>query len=128
VIIGALSEAGVSAQTIDGLTGVWTMGDPPPTISSTPARKIASIGLHVSRGVTTHGLAINVNNDLQPFEWIVPCGIEGVTMSSVARELRREHPPEAFAEILASQYAFASEREQRWASRDAVSRGPRVPG
>ena len=42
------------------------------------ARKIGSIGIHVSRGVTTHGLAINVNNDLQPFEWIVPCGIEDV--------------------------------------------------
>ena len=40
--------------------------------------KIGSIGVHVSRGVTTHGLAVNVNNDLQPFEWIVPCGIEGV--------------------------------------------------
>ena len=41
------------------------------------ARKIGSIGVHVSRGVTTHGLAVNVNNDLQPFEWVVPCGIEG---------------------------------------------------
>ncbi|MGN6202678.1 MAG: lipoyl(octanoyl) transferase LipB [Solirubrobacterales bacterium] len=83
VIIGALAEAGVPAQTINGLTGVWTEGDPPPTLSSTPARKIASIGLHVSRGITTHGLAVNVSNDLQPFEWIVPCGIGGVSMTSV---------------------------------------------
>ena len=45
--------------------------------SADAARKIGSIGVHVSRGVTTHGLAVNVNNDLQPFEWIVPCGIEG---------------------------------------------------
>jgi lipoyl(octanoyl) transferase len=86
VIIGALGEAGVPAQTIDGLTGVWTKGDPPPTLSATPARKIASIGLHVSRGVTTHGLAINVSNDLKPFEWIVPCGIEGVAMTSIVKE------------------------------------------
>ena len=68
-----------TAGPIEGLTGVWTR----------EPRKIASIGVHVSRGVTTHGFAINVNNDLQPFEWIVPCGIENCRMTSVARELRR---------------------------------------
>ena len=47
-------------------------------------RKIASIGVHVSRGVTTHGFAVNVDNDLQPFEWIVPCGLDGVQMTSIA--------------------------------------------
>jgi len=104
VIIAALGEADVPAQTIDGLTGVWTIGDPPPTISSTPARKIASIGLHVSRGITTHGLAINVSNDLQPFEWIVPCGIEGVAMTSVAREHGLDHEPERLAEALVANY------------------------
>ena len=55
----------------------------------------------MNRGITTHGLAINVNNDLQPFEWIVPCGIEGVRMTSVTRELGCQlvslgrHPVEA---------------------------------
>ena len=49
-------------------------------------RKIASIGVHVSRGVTTHGFAINVDNDLQPFEWVVPCGLAGVRMTSVCAE------------------------------------------
>ena len=48
------------------------------------ARKIGSIGVHVSRGVTTHGLAVNVNNDLQPFEWIVPCGIEDCRVTSLS--------------------------------------------
>jgi len=105
VIIGALGEAGVPAQTIDGLTGVWTLGDPPPTISANRARKIASIGLHVSRGITTHGLAINVDNDLQPFEWIVPCGIEGVAMTSIARERKGDADPGSFARVLASAYA-----------------------
>lgn len=104
VIIEALGEVGVPAQTIDGLTGVWTMGDAPPTLSSTPARKIASIGLHVSRGITTHGLAVNVDNDLQPFEWIVPCGIEGVMMTSVTREVGTGPGVETFAELLTSQY------------------------
>jgi lipoate-protein ligase B len=46
-------------------------------------RKIGSIGLHVSRGVTMHGFAVNVDGDLQPFEWIVPCGIDGVRMTSL---------------------------------------------
>src|SRR5436305_12692910 len=111
VIIGALGEADVPAQTIDGLTGVWTEGDPPPTLSQTPARKIASIGLHVSRGITTHGLAINVDNDLQPFEWIVPCGIEGVEMTSLAREVESEQNPDAFSKTLVDRYMVAFNRD-----------------
>jgi lipoyl(octanoyl) transferase len=78
-IVAALADAGVDgrARPDDGpdFTGVWT-GD----------RKIASIGVHVSRGVTTHGFAINVDNDLEPFEWVVPCGLDGVRMTSVATE------------------------------------------
>ena len=58
------------------------------------ARKIGSIGVHVNRGVTTHGFAINVNNDLQPFEWIVPCGIEACRMTSLTRELGAEQDME----------------------------------
>ena len=81
VTIESLAEHGVEAEMIEGLTGVWVGGRPP------EGRKIGSIGVHVSRGVTTHGLAINVNNDLQPFEWIVPCGIEGCRMTSLSREL-----------------------------------------
>ena len=72
LMIESLAAYGVEAEVIDGLTGVWVGGRPP------EGRKIGSIGVHVNRGVTTHGFAINVNNDLQPFEWIVPCGIEGV--------------------------------------------------
>jgi lipoyl(octanoyl) transferase len=111
VVIGTLGEAGVPARTIDGLTGVWTEGDPPPNLSITPARKIASIGLHVSRGVTTHGLAVNVDNDLQPFAWIVPCGIEGVAMTSVASELGQAQSPNAFCEILVERYRVTFGRD-----------------
>lgn len=110
-MIEALGEAGVPAQTIEGLTGVWTEGEPPPTLATKPARKIGSIGLHVSRGVTTHGLAINVNNDLQPFEWVVPCGIEGVAMTSLARELKAEQDLDAFADTLAAAYGRVLGRE-----------------
>jgi lipoyl(octanoyl) transferase len=85
LMIESLASYGVEAEVIDGLTGVWVGGRPP------EGRKIGSIGVHVSRGVTTHGFAINVNNDLQPFEWIVPCGIEGVRMTSLCRELGAQH-------------------------------------
>jgi lipoate-protein ligase B len=59
-------------------TGVWVED-----------RKIASIGVHLSHGVTTHGFAVNVENDLQPFSWIVPCGLDGVQMTSLIRETGR---------------------------------------
>lgn len=123
VIIGALGEAGVPAQTIDGLTGVWTMGDPPPTLSTTPARKIASIGLHVSRGITTHGLAINVNNDLQPFEWIVPCGIEGVSISSLTNEIKQMQRLTEFCDVFLSSYVTTFDTRS-WHS---PQRGPAQP-
>jgi lipoyl(octanoyl) transferase len=100
-MIGALGEWEVSAQVIEGLTGVWTDGDPPP---GGEARKIGSIGIHINRGITTHGLAINVNNDLQPFEWIVPCGIEAVRITSLARELGAEQDLDAFASTLARRF------------------------
>jgi lipoyl(octanoyl) transferase len=100
VAISSLAESGVAAETIDGLTGVWA-GE----------RKIGSIGIHVSRGVTTHGLAVNVNNDLQPFEWIVPCGIDGCRVTSLARELGAEQDLEAFAGALAARFGEVYERE-----------------
>jgi len=87
VIVGALGSWGVEAEVVDGLTGVWT----------SERRKVGSIGVHVSRSVTTHGFAINVNNDLQPFEWIVPCGIESCRMTSLSRELGAEQDLARFA-------------------------------
>lgn len=107
-MIGALGEHGVPAQTIAGLTGVWTEGEAPPAGA---ARKIGSIGVHVSRGVTTHGLAVNVSNDLQPFDWIVPCGIEGVAMTSISRELGSEQSVDAYATTLVARLAEVFGRE-----------------
>ncbi len=111
VAIGALAEHGVEALTIEGLTGVWTEGEAPgPEAGIGAARKIGSIGVHVSRGVTTHGLAINVNNDLQPFEWIVPCGIDDCRVTSLGRELGAEQDLGAFADTVAGRYVEAFER------------------
>jgi lipoyl(octanoyl) transferase len=82
VLVAALAEEGLTARARpeDGpdYTGVWVAD-----------RKIASIGVHVARGVTTHGFAVNVENDLQPFGWIVPCGLDGVQMTSLIKETGR---------------------------------------
>lgn len=111
VAIGALAEHGVAARTIESLTGVWTEGEPPgPEAGPDAARKIGSIGVHVSRGVTTHGLAINVNNDLQPFEWVVPCGIDNCHVTSLGRELGGEQDLDAFADTVVARYAEVFER------------------
>jgi lipoyl(octanoyl) transferase len=105
VMIDSLAAIGVDAEVIDGLTGVWVGGGPP------EGRKIGSIGVHVSRGVTTHGLAVNVNNDLQPFEWVVPCGIEGVRMTSVCRELGAEQDLEALMDTVSERFGEIYGRE-----------------
>lgn len=78
-IIAALGGAGVQArsrhQEGSDYTGVWVQD-----------RKIASIGVHVSRTITTHGFAVNVNNDLDPFSWVLACGLPDVKMTSLAQE------------------------------------------
>jgi lipoyl(octanoyl) transferase len=112
VAIGALAEHRVEAGTIEGLTGVWTKGEPPGSVAgAAEARKIGSIGVHVSRGVTTHGLAVNVNNDLQPFEWVVACGIEGARPTSLGRELGAEQDLDAFAATVAERFGAVYGRE-----------------
>jgi lipoyl(octanoyl) transferase len=63
-------------------TGVWV-----------GVNKVAAIGIKVSRWVSLHGIALNCNNDLTPFEWIVPCGIEGYGVTSLSKELGRDVPP-----------------------------------
>jgi len=136
VMVEAMGEHGVGAGTIAGLTGVWTAGGEAPSEAAGDAvasdiaegriRKIGSIGIHVSRGVTTHGLAINVNNDLQPFEWIVPCGIDGCRMTSLSRELGGEQEMGAFAATLVARFATVYEREPR--QLDAAALAARVQG
>ena len=80
-LIRTLAACGLVGQRIDGLTGVWL--HPPP-------RKIASIGVHISRWVTTHGYALNVDLDPAPFtQWITACGLEDAAFTTIARELGR---------------------------------------
>jgi lipoyl(octanoyl) transferase len=101
-VIAALADEGVEAQVREGLTGIW-VGE----------RKIGSIGVHVSRGVTMHGFAVNVDCDLQPFEWIVPCGIDGVRMTSLLAETGRTGSMRCFRKRMAWRFAEAFGLRQR---------------
>jgi lipoyl(octanoyl) transferase len=123
MIIDSLRRHGVEATLIDGLTGVWTP----------ERRKIASIGVHVNRGVTTHGFAINVNNDLQPFGWIVPCGIDHCQISSLAREQGHQVDMEELMDTVCDVFGTVYEREAIETDLDEVLRragelaGPAAP-
>jgi lipoyl(octanoyl) transferase len=80
-LVKTLAAFSLPGERIEGLTGVWL---------TRPPRKIASIGVHVSRWVTTHGYALNVDLDPAPFtEWITACGLEDAAFTTIARELGR---------------------------------------
>jgi lipoyl(octanoyl) transferase len=80
-LIVTLAKVGVAGERIDGLTGVWL---------TRPPRKIASIGIHVAKWVTTHGYALNVDLDPAPFtQWITACGLEDAMFTTIAKELGR---------------------------------------
>ena len=80
-LIRTIGAVGVEATRIEGLTGIWL---------ERPPRKIASIGIHISKWVTTHGYALNVDLDPAPFtEWITACGLEDTAFTTIARELGR---------------------------------------
>jgi lipoyl(octanoyl) transferase len=112
-LIAALADEGIHAEVRDGLTGIWT-GD----------AKIGSIGVHVNRGVTTHGFAVNVDNDLQPFEWVVPCGLDGVRMTSVSKETGRTDGIGCFRKRTAYRFAQAYGMRQRITSLERLVRTP----
>jgi lipoate-protein ligase B len=103
-IVAALAEEGVPARVREGLTGVWA-GD----------SKIGSIGVHVSRGVTTHGFAVNVDNGLEPFGWIRPCGMDGAAFTSILVETGN-HSMACFRKRMAFHFADAFGLRQRLVS------------
>ncbi len=107
-LVAALADEGLEARlrTDEGpdYTGVWVED-----------RKIASIGINVSRGVTLHGFAVNVVNDLDPFDWVVACGLPGVRMTSVEQELGSADL-KCFRRRVAHRFAEAHGRRQRLTS------------
>jgi len=109
-IIAALAEEGIRARSRahEGLDyiGVWVED-----------RKIASVGVNVQRGVTTHGFAVNVDNDLTPFEWVIPCGLGGVRMTSIAAETGGTPDGACFRKRMAHHFSQAVGRRQRLVGR-----------
>ncbi len=94
-VIATAAAFGVSAGRLEGRPGIWVDGE----------RKLAAIGVRVKRGVTTHGLALNVNNDLRWFDEMIPCGIPDKGVTSLARELGAPVAMDAVEDELARQLA-----------------------
>ncbi len=119
-LIEALSSFGIPGDRTEGYTGVWTGG-----------RKIASIGIHVKQWVTWHGFALNVTTDLSYFDLIVPCGIQGVQMTSVAKELAERAPRDVWAraaDALVLGFAETFGQEPRAVPLEALSRDRQTAG
>jgi lipoyl(octanoyl) transferase len=135
VLIRTCAEFGIPSKRIAGLTGVWTEGSmeistaepsaeldgrghPSPhdrERSSQPTEaKIAALGVHISRGVTSHGIALNVNTDLSFFNLIVPCGITSKPVTSIAQELNREVPMQDVAHTLARNFGRVFNSQMLW--------------
>lgn len=103
VLIRTLADFGVEAGRIPGLTGVWVGQE-----------KIAAIGVRLSRWVTSHGFALNINTDLRGFSWIVPCGIRDKGVTSLAIQLGREIPLPEVATQVAHHFGEVFTRQLTW--------------
>jgi lipoyl(octanoyl) transferase len=114
-LIRTCADFGIATARIPGLTGVWTEPAVPPSPDGAsigegqprtpsehgfeaPAAKIAALGVHISQGVTSHGVGFNVNTDLSFFDLIVPCGIRSMPVTSIEKELNRRLPLERVAQ------------------------------
>ena len=111
-LIRALGDFAVPAQRIAGRTGVWT-----PPGGSIPEKKIAAIGVHISRGITSHGFALNVTTDLRDFDLIVPCGISDRTVTSLELEASEGATPPTMENAInsvARHFARVFEHQVLW--------------
>jgi len=96
-LIRAMQPLGIEATRVEGLTGIWLQS---------PPRKIASIGIHLSKWISTHGYALNVDLDPAPFtEWITACGLEDAMFTTIARELGRPVPVDEIRPLAAQAFA-----------------------
>lgn len=109
VLIGVLQEFGIGAIRIDKLTGVWV-----------DDKKIAAIGLKISRGVTTHGFALNVSTDLAWFQHIVPCGVPDKDVTSMERLLERPITAAEVIPVLLQRFGVEFSAEMKAVTREAL--------
>jgi lipoyl(octanoyl) transferase len=111
VLIRTCADFAIPAKRICGLTGVWTAPDKE---DDEGEAKIAAIGVHISRSVTSHGFALNVNTDLDHFKLIIPCGITAKPVTSMAKELGRQLPLQDAAHSLARHFGMIFESQILW--------------
>jgi len=105
-LIRTCADFGVPAKRIPGLTGAWT--------GEGEEAKIAALGVHISQGVTSHGVALNVNNDLSFFDLIVPCGIASKAITSMAEQLNRDVPMQDVAYSFSRNFGVAFQSQILW--------------
>ena len=108
-LIRACGDFAVPAQRIAGRTGVWC-----PAGGSVLERKIGAIGIHIARGVTSHGFALNVNPDLRDFELIVPCGIADRAVTSLEHEADPPPAMETVRHAVARQFGRIFNHQVLW--------------
>jgi len=113
VMIRTLSEFMISGKRLKGLTGVWVDGE-----------KIASIGVRIIRGFTMHGFSLNVNNDLRPFDYIVPCNIENVRITSMSKVLGKTLNLSEIEEALIKNFAIVFEIDLEYKIRQLIMFDP----
>ncbi|HXX27037.1 MAG TPA: lipoyl(octanoyl) transferase LipB [Terriglobales bacterium] len=125
VLIRTCADFGIPTKRIPGLTGVWAesraVGEKPPTAvedkrhSSPPVEaKIAALGVHISRAVTSHGFALNVNANLEYFELIIPCGIVSRSVTSMERELGRQLSLQEVAHAVSRNFGLVFHSQMLW--------------
>ena len=106
VLIRTCGDFGISTQRVKGLTGVWTEAE--------PSAKIAALGVHISRSVTSHGIALNVNTDLSYFNLIVPCGITAKPVTSMQKELGRALDLDVVAQAVSRNFGSVFGSQMLW--------------
>jgi len=109
VLIRSCGDFGIATQRIKGLTGVWTY-----PLRNKPEAKIAALGVHISRGVTTHGFALNVSTDLDFFSLIVPCGLTDKPVTSMERELQKQVTLEEVATAVSRNFGRVFHAQMLW--------------
>jgi lipoyl(octanoyl) transferase len=111
VLIRTCSDFGIPTKRVPELTGVWTEPD---RAKAEAEAKIAAIGVHISRSVTSHGFALNVNTDLSYFNLIVPCGITAKPVTSMEKELGREIDLDEVAQSVSQNFGSVFASEMLW--------------
>jgi lipoyl(octanoyl) transferase len=115
VLIRTCGDFGIETKRVAGLTGVWTAsGNADARHHTTAEAKLAAIGVRISRSVTSHGFALNVNTDLSYFNLIVPCGITAKPVTSMRKELGRELDLDAVAESVSRNFGSVFASQMLW--------------